>query len=110
MPPLYHPPVTVPHRKVYEPAPLATNSVDLPPELAPLLERLAEHAHDTWAERRLADGWTWGPARDDTAKRHPCLVPYEDLAEGDKEYDRVLVVGTLKAILSLDYAIVPPGR
>lgn len=96
--------------KVYVPAPISTHGVELPVELAPLRERLAEHAHDTWARRRFEDGWTWGHSRDDAERKHPCLVAYGELPEDEKEYDRVLVLETLKAILSLGYSIVPPGR
>ncbi len=92
----------------YVPRPIQAEDVALPPELAPLTERLAENAHDLWAAQRLAQGWTCGPQRDDIAKRHPCLVPYGQLPESEKEYDRIAALGTLKAILKLGYRIVPP--
>lgn len=92
----------------YVPRPINTGDVALPPELAPLTERLAENAHDLWAAQRLAQGWTYGPQRDDTAQRHPCLVPYDQLPEGEKEYDRIAALGTLKAMLKLGYTIQPP--
>ncbi|MBI5387148.1 MAG: Ryanodine receptor Ryr [Verrucomicrobia bacterium] len=93
----------------YQPRPIATGHVELPAELSPLTERLAENAHDLWAAQRLAQGWTYGPQRDDQAKHHPCLVPYADLPESEKEYDRLTALGTLKAILALGYRIVPPA-
>lgn len=71
---------------------------------------MAEDVHDLWARQRLADGWTYGPRRDDRRKRHPNLVPYAALAEGDKEYDRITAMGTLKTILALGYRIEPVGR
>lgn len=89
----------------YVPKPLDTSGVALPPSLAALLERLAENTHDVWAATRLAQGWTHGPARDDAAKRHPCLVPYAELPEAEKEYDRRTTAETLKAILALGYRI-----
>ncbi len=92
----------------YQPQPIATGGVDLLPALLPLIERLAENAHDLWASQRLAQGWRFGPHRDDTRKLHPCLVPYADLPESEKECDRVAALGTLKAILKLGYRIVPP--
>jgi len=73
-----------------------------------LRERLAEHTHDVWAAERIAQGWTYGPARDDAAKTHPCLVPYAELPEKEKEFDRKTALGTLKAIMALDYRITPP--
>jgi hypothetical protein len=89
----------------YTPAPIDTSAVQPPPELVALTERLAEHAHDLWAQQRLREGWTHGPQRDDTAKKHPCLVPYAALPESEKQYDRQAVLGTLKAILALGYRI-----
>lgn len=71
------------------------------------MERLAENAHDRWALRRLADGWRHGPARDDVARTHPLLIPYADLPEDEKDYDRDLAVETIRAVLSLGYRISP---
>jgi len=92
----------------YAPSPLDTDKVDLPEALTPLVERLAEHVHDTWAKRRMEEGWTYGSERDDQAKTHPGLVPYEELSETEKDYDRQTALETLKAVCALGYAIVPP--
>lgn len=92
----------------YVPTPIATSAITLPPELLALTERLAENAHDLWAVQRLKDGWTYGPQRDDSAKKHPCLVPYADLPDAEKAYDRAAALGTLKAILALGYRIGSP--
>jgi len=93
----------------YEPKPIDTSSVSLTPEILELRELLAENAHDHWALQRMADGWTYGPQRDDSQKRHPCLVPYEDLPESEKEYDRSAAIETLKAIMALGYRIERAG-
>jgi ryanodine receptor 2 len=93
----------------YHPAPIDISGVELSPELARLTEQLAENAHDLWAAQRFGDGWTYGPRRDDTLKQHPCLVPYADLPDQEKEYDRVTALGTLKAILKLGYSIQRAG-
>jgi hypothetical protein len=92
----------------YTPRPIPTDHVALPPELEPLVEKLAEHVHDTWAEGRLAEGWTYGERRDDDDRTHPGLVPYADLSEGEKGYDRRTALGTLRATLALGYRILPP--
>jgi len=89
----------------YQPKRIDTSSVELSPELANLTEHLAENTHDLWAAQRLKDGWTWGAKRDDAQKKHPCLVPYRDLPESEKAYDRQTAMGTLKAILALGYRI-----
>ena len=93
----------------YTPTPLQTQHVVLPASLNPLVEDLAEHVHDTWAKRRMEEGWTYGPERDDEAKTHPCLVPYEELPEAEKDYDRQTALETLKAAVVLGYEIVPSG-
>jgi hypothetical protein len=92
----------------YKPKPIDTSKVDLPGPLKKLIEKLAESSHDIWARQRMADGWRYGRARDDTKKEHPCLVPYADLPESEKEYDRNTATETLKAILVLGYRIEPP--
>ncbi|MFZ4768192.1 MAG: RyR domain-containing protein, partial [Roseimicrobium sp.] len=85
----------------YQPRPIDASAVKLTPDLAVLTEKLAENAHDLWAQERLAQGWTWGPARDDVAKKHPGLVPYAALADSEKQFDRETAMGTLKALLTL---------
>ena len=89
----------------YAPAPIPTDHVSLPADLEALAERLAEHVHDVWAAGRLAEGWSYGPARDDEARTHPGLVPYANLSEAEKDYDRRTAQGTLKAVLASGYEL-----
>ena len=91
--------------KTYTPAPADTSSVVLSEELMQLTEEMARNVHDVWAVGRIAEGWTWGPERNDDKKENPCLVPYEELPEGEKAYDRNTAIETLKLILSLGYRI-----
>jgi hypothetical protein len=74
-----------------------------------LTEWLAETAYDIWARPRLADGWAWGPRRDQDKKEHPSLVPYKELPEFEKEYDRSTAMETLKAMIALGYCIEKVG-
>jgi ryanodine receptor 2 len=90
------------------PTPLETDGVRLPESLEALEERLAANTHDVWARQRIADGWRYGPTRDDAKKTHPSLVPYDELPESEKEYDRRTSRETLRAILKLRYRIVAP--
>ncbi len=90
------------------PVPIETSRIELSDEILQLCERLARNAHDVWADLRLSEGWTWGPQRDDAEKKHPNLVPYEELSESEKEYDRKIVLTTLKAIIALGYRIQKP--
>lgn len=91
---------------MYEPKPIDTTGVELPAEVNELTEALAESTHDNWSVGRINDGWTYGPARNDELKQHPGLVPYADLTDSEKEYDRVTAMETLKAIYALGYEIV----
>lgn len=89
----------------YQPKPIQTDAVKLSPELEQLMEKLARNTHENWAAGRMSQGWTWGPMRDDEKKHHPCLIPYEELSEEEKDYDRRTSEETLKVILALGYRI-----
>ncbi len=90
---------------MYDPEPIDTSGVQLDKEILELTEELAENAHEVWARRRLAEGWRYGPRRDEARKEHPSLVPYKDLPESEKEYDRSTAMETLKVMLALGYRI-----
>ncbi|SHL23069.1 RyR domain-containing protein [Xylanibacter ruminicola] len=89
----------------YTPQPIDTSDVKLPKELNTLVEQMAKNVHEVWAEARIRQGWTYGPERNDTLMTHPCLVPYEELPEEEREYDRNTSIGTLKLILKMGFKI-----
>ena len=89
----------------YVPQPIDTSDIQLPEELEALVEEMAKNVHEVWAETRIKQGWMYGPERNDKQKKHPCLIPYEELPEEEKEYDRGTSVGTLKLILKLGFRI-----
>jgi ryanodine receptor 2 len=93
----------------YTPQPVDTSDIELPPELLTLTERIAENVHDVWAVARITDGWTYGTVRNDASKQHPCLVPYEELSENEKEYDRNTAMETLRLINKLGFEIKTKG-
>lgn len=70
-----------------------------------LLETLAEQVHITWMNQRIKEGWTFGKERNETLKQTPCIVPYNELSENEKEYDRNTVKTTIKALYSLGFCI-----
>lgn len=90
---------------MYNPSPANTHDITLPVQLLELTEQIAENVHDTWALGRIRDGWVYGPQRNDAEKTTPCLVPYAQLSEAEKEYDRNTALETLKLILALGYKI-----
>ncbi len=52
------------------------------------IERYAILEHDDWMQGKIKDGWTYAPERDDKQKKHNCLVPWSQLSDMYKEYDR----------------------
>jgi hypothetical protein len=89
----------------YRPTPRDTSGVKLPREIAELTELLAKNTHENWSQQRIAEGWRLGPKRDDAKKEHPSLIPYEQLPESEKQYDRTTAMETIKTILALGYRI-----
>lgn len=89
----------------YIPQPIDTSDIRLSEELNELIEKMAKNVHEVWAQSRIDQGWTYGEERNDTIKTHPCLVPYEELPEIEKAYDRDTALGTLKLICKLGFKI-----
>lgn len=92
--------------KTYDPKPIDLSQVELPEELNELREALAENAHDVWAVERMAQGWTYGPKRDDDKKETPCMVPYSQLPESEKKFDRDMAESSLKLVKAVGYEII----
>lgn len=90
---------------MYQPKPVDTSHVVVPEDIRELTEKIAENVHDNWAASRIAEGWVYGEKRDDGLKTTPCLVPYQQLSETEKNYDRQTALETLKLILALGYSI-----
>ena len=91
--------------KNYVPQQMDTSDIQLPQELNALIECMSENVHEVWARSRMDQGWTYGPERSDALKTHPCLIPYDELPEVEKAYDRDTALGTLKLILKLGFKI-----
>lgn len=91
--------------KEYIPKPIDTSDIELPEELLNLADKIAENVHDVWAKGRMAQGWTYGEKRDDAKLETPCLVPYYELPESEKTYDKETAFSTLKLIVKLGYKI-----
>lgn len=89
----------------YIPTPVNTEDVVLAQDLMGLVESLAKNVHEVWAEMRLKQGWTYGKERNDELKEHPCLIPYEELLDSEKVYDRNTAICTLKLIMKLGFKI-----
>jgi len=90
----------------YQPRPIETSHIKLSPEIHDLTEALARNTHEVWAQERMAQGWRFGPERNDQRKEHPSLIPYEQLPEKEKVYDRNTAMETVRAVLALGYRVV----
>ena len=95
--------------KTYHPKLLDLKHVELPEGFDDLREAIAENAHDTWALERQSEGWTYGPKRDDSKLETPDMVPYAQLPESEKQYDRMMAEDTLKLLTALGYKIEKNG-
>jgi hypothetical protein len=77
------------------PLPITNEAGGIPlPDLARvpgLMEALSELEHRRWMVDRRLSGWHYGPVRDNDARHHPDLVPYETLDEYTRELDRAIV-------------------
>ncbi|MBR4049513.1 MAG: Ryanodine receptor Ryr [Clostridia bacterium] len=89
----------------YDPKPIDTSDINLPKDLLALTEKIAENVHDVWAIGRIAEGWTYGEKKDADKKITPLLVPYSELPESEKEYDRNTALETVKLIIKMGYLI-----
>lgn len=90
---------------VYEPSPISLDDVTLSDDLAELQEAIAENAHEIWAKTRTDQGWTYGPERNDVQKETPNMIPYCNLPESEKLYDREMAMQTLKLVKKLGFEI-----
>lgn len=95
-------------RMSYTPKPIDTSKVRISDDLLKLIELLGRNIHDVWARSRLREGWKFGSQRNEAAKEHPCLVPYEELPELEKQYDRDTALQAIKVILAIGYCIQSP--
>jgi hypothetical protein len=70
---------------------------------APLTEdevaELARREHERWRADRISAGWSYGPVRDNAARRNPLLVPFADLPEAVQEQNRQTITA-LPALLA----------
>ena len=89
----------------YTPNPIDTSSIKLSKDLIELRESIAKNVHEVWALQRINEGWTYGEKKNSDLKQTPLLVPYEELPESEKEYDRNTAFETLKLIIKLGYKI-----
>ena len=62
-----------------------------------LIELLSEKVHNAWMKEKEAQGFSYGKDYDKEKKKHPDMLPYNELKEEVKEYDRATVRAVLQA-------------
>ena len=92
-------------RFIYEPSPIGLDDVELSEDLSELQEAIAENAHEIWAKNRRDQGWSYGPERNDQKKETPDMIPYCNLPESEKLYDREMAMQTLKLVKKLGWEL-----
>jgi TrkA-N domain/RyR domain len=70
------------------------------------IERMAEMEHERWCREREADGWKFGPTKDDRRKTTPYLVGWDELADDVKEYDRVAMRALPEMLMNAGFEVV----
>lgn len=84
----------------------AADDAPLEPELGVLVEAMAEDVHNEWMAGRIEAGWQYGAKRDDDLKQHPCILPYEELSQEEREYDRRTALATLRFIQRMGFRVI----
>ena len=56
-----------------------------------------EQLHESWLAEKRRTGWRYGPIKDAHAKEHPCMVPYAELPDAQRNKD-ALYVGVVTAM------------
>jgi hypothetical protein len=75
------------------------------------LEQLAQQEHIRWMDDKLANGWRYGPEREDAHKIHDQIKPWEELDDENRQWDRDAVLELPAAIELAGFKIerqIPP--
>lgn len=76
------------------------------------IENMSMVEHIRWSWEKRLNGWISGSIKDDIKKIHPCLIPYKELDESEKEKDRQLVKLIPAFLQDIDFEVYPvsPNR
>ena len=96
--------------KVYNPKPLEMfEEIEVDDGLKEVGDAIAEYVHDVWSERRIEEGFVYGPETNTDKKKGPLtnkyLLPFSELSERDKDLDREMYIGALKMVRYLGYLV-----
>lgn len=63
-----------------------------------------EQSHESWMKLKAAEGWMYGPTKDPEAKTHPCMVPYSELPQAQRQKDSLFNAAVRSTLNSFDEA------
>lgn len=89
----------------YVPRPKQFNDIPLSEDIQAIMEQIAEDVHEMWAKNRVDEGWRYGDVYDGASRLHPCLIPYDQLPESEKDYDRKTAKHTIQFLLHAGFQI-----
>jgi hypothetical protein len=52
------------------------------------IDLMAVEEHNGWWDTKRADGWRYGPVRNNDRREHPLMIPFGQLPEPEKDKDR----------------------
>lgn len=92
----------------YKPKPILPDG-PIPEVIEAHMEWIAEQIHERWAAGKMQEGWTYGCHYNEEGRKHPNLLPYDRLSEGERDYDRNTAAQTIQMLLYLGFQIIPPS-
>jgi hypothetical protein len=74
------------------------------------IEIMARLEHERWCEERTREGWRFAAEKDEHELTSPSLVPWDELSDRDREYDRTLVRKTSAILAKVGFRVVRRER
>ncbi|MEW6386503.1 MAG: RyR domain-containing protein [Thermodesulfobacteriota bacterium] len=71
------------------------------------IETMAIMEHDRFMKERVEAGWRFGDKRNEKEKTHPCLLPWEELPEVEKDKDRNTVRRIPEFLAEIGFEVYP---
>lgn len=62
----------------------------------------AEELHQRWVDYKRAEGWTYGPVKDEAGKRHPSMAPWNQLPDSERRKDVLFMAMVVALTAPLD--------
>ncbi|MFO0815392.1 MAG: RyR domain-containing protein [Gemmatales bacterium] len=69
------------------------------------VDSLAAREHERWLNRKLQEGWTYAPDRNDDRKQSPYVRPFDELTDEQKIHNREFIRSIPRVLALADYRI-----